>query len=97
MQCRWTQRLWLSSKVITDKQKDSIIKYFCDDFDKMKNRKPGRGHDKDDPVRGERHDPLSLLVKDGVISQEQADKIKETLFQLPAPFDQRTKPEHPQP
>lgn len=87
----------VSSKIITDKQKDSIINYFCDDFDKMKNHQAGQAFDKGVPGRDERHNFLNVLVRDGVISREQADIIRKAIIQPPVPLDQEPNLEHPQP
>jgi hypothetical protein len=87
----------VGSKVITDQQKVAVMQFFSDDFDKMKGQKPGAEPGKAGDLKGERKDPLGLLVKDGVITQQQADAIAKGLFQFPAPMDKRDHPEHPQP
>lgn len=84
-------------KVITDKQKVTILKYFSVKFDKMKDRKLDAHSGKNKDLKGERKGPLNLLVKDGVISQEQADAIAKALFQPQVPMDKGANPEPSQP
>jgi hypothetical protein len=69
-----------ASKVITNEQATAVSKYLNDTIDEMKERKG----------------PLSPLVKDGVITQEQADAIMRALFTPPAHKDGERAPEQPQ-
>jgi hypothetical protein len=85
----------VKSKIITEKQKDSIIKYISDDFTVMKGLKPGEGPGEDDVVEAGPKDPLSRLVKDGVITQEQADMVRKVIIRPQPPADPG--PEHSQP
>ncbi len=86
----------ISSNVITDKQKDNIIKYFEDDFNRMKGPKPDRRFEKEEVPMDAPRDPLGRLVKDEVITGEQADIIRKTIFR-PLPADGESAPEYPQP
>ncbi len=89
----------ISSNVITDKQKDNIIKYFEDDFNRMKGSKPDRRFEKEDvPMDAPREplDPLGRLVKDEVITGEQAEIIRKAILR-PLPADGESAPEYSQP
>ncbi len=86
----------ISSNVITDKQKDNIIKYFEDDFNMMKGPKPDRRFEKDDVPMDAPRDPLGRLVKDEVITAEQADIIRKAILR-PLPAEGDSAPKYPQP
>lgn len=75
----------VANDVITTKQEETIIKYFKN----MENNKNGGPP----PSMGskpkqDRNDPLSLLVKDGVITEEQAKAIQKILPKPPKPMDE---------
>jgi hypothetical protein len=84
------------SNMITDKQKDVIIKYYSDRLERMKARKLENGPGKDEVFQGPEQS-LELLVQKGTITQEQAEAIRKALSPLLAPMNQVQSPEQPQP
>jgi hypothetical protein len=71
----------VADNVITEKQETTIIKYFQDMRDKN-----GPPPQPTNNSMQSQNDPLSVLVKDGIITQEQANAIQKVLPKPPAPM-----------
>jgi len=71
---------------ITQQQADSVVSFFEKQAEERKNMNPEdpraqrEGNQGQRPEPGQRPNPLGELVSSGTITQEQADKIAEVLF-----------------